>query len=140
MTKKKRASASTPKSPLQRESLSGEEWIQDLRMRIHRRTQDPNSIGIHAAYDGSNKLEGSWRFLNRSKILPQPFSYTQTPKGDSIPTASDGPTKWHPTCGVNGVDRWKSRGLSDGLGCSDEEDTSLLHPVLFGSVGGSNKA
>jgi hypothetical protein len=148
---KKRGRPHAPKSPLEREALSSEEWLQDLRMRIHRRIQDPNSIGIKATHSISNNtnnkssatsspsLQGTWRFLNRSKILPQPFKYTHVTTTD-LPSSSDGPNKWHPVCGVNGRDKRISRGLSDGLGCADEEDTALMHPILFGSIGSSKSS
>ena len=130
--------------------------VNELRQRIHRKTQDANSIGIVASASSSTTtttstttstappsttLEGKWKFLNRSKIAAQTFHYTRVHTTVPIPKPTDGPEKWHPVCGLTQeTDQWQSRGFTDGLGCAEEEDPSMLHPTLFGSLGGSDKA
>jgi hypothetical protein len=163
MPRKKRGRSGSPAQASPANGpLSGEAMMNDLRQRIHRRRKDPNSIGIIACYqkgsgssssssssssksesasDSGSHLVGKWRYLNRSKIVPQSFNYTKVENHDdnNTPTPKDGPRSWHPVCGTT-TDMWQGRGLTDGLGCADEEDPAVLHPSLFGSLGGSSKA
>ena len=144
------------------DSRTSADLIKKVRRALQRRAKDPNSIGLRATRAGagdaassaatdSPTLTGVWRFLNRSKIIPQPFHYTRaSPRVGEYPgDQKSGPEIWHPACTPTSHvnvssspsppdgDPDLTRTMADGIGELEDEQASTLHPAFFGRIGGS---